>query len=60
MVESDGEKHDVLFTDVQVQGDAISFVELRMVQGREIRIEYSGRLEIGECELWATLAVPNR
>ncbi len=51
VVESEGEKRDVLFTDVQVKDDAISFVELRMVQGRELRIEYSGRLENGEIKL---------
>ena len=51
MVESGDEKRDVRFSDVKVDGDSISFVELRKVQDREIRIEYSGKLASGEIKL---------
>lgn len=51
VVESADEKRDVRFSDVRFDGDSISFVELRNVQDREIRIEYGGKLAGGEIKL---------
>src|SRR5690606_24982700 len=44
VAESGGEKRDVEFVDVQLDGDVVSFAELRQIQNREIRIEYTGTL----------------
>lgn len=44
-VETDGEKRDIQFTDVEVNGDAISFAEVRTFGQREMRIEYMGKRE---------------
>ena len=44
IVESGQEQRDVEFVDVKCAGDTISFVELRRIQDREIRIEFSGEL----------------
>jgi GH35 family endo-1,4-beta-xylanase len=51
VVESGDEKRDVRFSDVKLEGDSISFVEVRKIQDREIRIEYSGKLEGDQIKL---------
>jgi GH35 family endo-1,4-beta-xylanase/enterochelin esterase-like enzyme len=51
VVESADERRDVRFSEVKVEGDSISFVELRRIQDREVRIEYSGKLANGEIKL---------
>lgn len=51
VVESADEKRDVRFSEVKIDGDSISFVELRKVQDREIRIEYSGKLANNQIKL---------
>ncbi len=38
------QKRDVEFTDVKIENDTISFVEVRKVQDRELRIDFSGKL----------------
>ena len=44
VAESGGEKRDVEFVDGQLNDDVVSFAELRQIQNREIRIEYTGTL----------------
>jgi GH35 family endo-1,4-beta-xylanase len=56
VVESGDEKRDVVFSEVKVDGDSISFVESRKIQDREIRIEYSGKLTNGQISLVRTIA----
>lgn len=51
VVESGEERRDVEFVDLKYDGNAISFVELRQVQDREIRIEFSGELTGGAIKL---------
>ena len=43
VVESGDEKRDVTFSEVKIETDEISFVELRKLQDREIRIEFHGK-----------------
>ncbi len=56
VVESADEKRDVRFSDVKVDGDSISFVELRKIQDRDIRIEYRGTLANGQVKLVRNVA----
>ncbi|HJT35214.1 MAG TPA: endo-1,4-beta-xylanase [Pirellulales bacterium] len=51
LVESGGERRDVEFVDLKYDGNTISFVELRQIQDREIRIEFSGELTAGAIKL---------
>jgi len=44
IVESGQEQRDVEFVDVNCDSDTISFVELRRIQNREMRIEFNGKL----------------
>jgi GH35 family endo-1,4-beta-xylanase/enterochelin esterase-like enzyme len=44
IVESGDERREVDFMDVKQDGDTISFVELRRIQDRDIRVEFSGEL----------------
>ena len=43
VAETGEEERNVDFTDVKLDGETISFVELRQIQNREIRIEFSGK-----------------
>ena len=43
-VETGDQKRDVEFSDVKVDGEKILFAEVRQFGDREMRIEYSGRL----------------
>ena len=51
VAESEGKKRDVEMIDVKLDADTLSFVELRQIQEREIRIEYSGRVSDAEIKL---------
>lgn len=51
VVDSGDDHRDVRFSDVKIDGDSISFVELRKIQDREIRIEYTGTLAGGKIRL---------
>lgn len=51
VVELGGDKRDVRFSDVKLDGDSISFVEARKLGDREIRIEHNGKLEGGQIKL---------
>lgn len=43
--EANDQKRDVEFQESKVTGDALSFVEMRTIQGNEIRIEYTGKVD---------------
>lgn len=45
VAETSDQKRNVEFTEVQLDGNRISFVELRQIQDRELRIEYTGELK---------------
>lgn len=47
VVESNDAQRDVTFTEVKIESDTITFVELRRLQEREIRIEFRGELTDG-------------
>lgn len=51
VAESESEKRNVDLIDVQLDADKLSFVELRQIQDREIRIEYSGTVSGTEIKL---------
>lgn len=42
--EASGQKRDVEFSEPKLTADSLTFVEMRALQGNEIRIEYTGRL----------------
>jgi enterochelin esterase-like enzyme len=42
-VDTDGQKREVDFQDAKLEGDTLTFVELRQIQDREIRIEFTGK-----------------
>ncbi|HVR36071.1 MAG TPA: alpha/beta hydrolase-fold protein [Methylomirabilota bacterium] len=42
-VDTDGQKREVEFQDAKLEGDTLTFVELRQIQDREIRIEFTGK-----------------
>ncbi len=44
-VETGDEKRDVEFADVSVDGESISFAELRQFGQREMRIDYAGKID---------------
>jgi enterochelin esterase-like enzyme len=41
---TNGEKRDVEFQDVRLEGDKLVFVELRQIQARQISIEFTGKV----------------
>ncbi len=43
-VDTDGEKRDVEFKEAKLQGDTLTFVEMRQIQDREIPIEFTGKV----------------
>ncbi len=51
IVQAGDEMRNVEFTDVKLDGDAVSFVELRQVQDRELRIDFSGKLAANTIKL---------
>jgi GH35 family endo-1,4-beta-xylanase/enterochelin esterase-like enzyme len=51
VAESDGEKRDVEMVDVKLDAATLSFVEMRQIQDREIRIQYSGTVSGTEIKL---------
>ncbi|MBL8818364.1 MAG: endo-1,4-beta-xylanase [Planctomyces sp.] len=71
-VADSGEKRDVKLVDVKLDANTVSFVELRQIQEREIRIEYSGTVtnrgiqltrkvgEFGSQEATATRNLPKQ
>ena len=44
VAEAREEKRDVEFTEPNLSGDTITFVEMRQIQDNEIRIEYTGKV----------------
>jgi hypothetical protein len=46
--ESDQGKRQVVFTEVKLAGDTLSFVELRQIQDNDVRIEYTGKVSTNE------------
>ncbi len=42
--EMNGEARDVEFVDEKAEGDTVTFAEMRKIQDRELRIEYTGRV----------------
>ena len=42
--ETGDQKRDVEFTEGKLEGDTLSFVEIRQIQDREIRIEFTGKV----------------
>lgn len=73
-VETDGQKREVEFKEPKLEGDTLTFVELRQIQDREMRIEFTGKVgdkgiqftrkvgDFGSQEATATrvAATPNR
>jgi hypothetical protein len=49
--ESEQGKRQVVFTEVKLAGDTLTFVEMRQAQDNEIRIEYTGKLSANEIHL---------
>jgi enterochelin esterase-like enzyme len=43
-VDTDGEKRDVEFKEAKLQGDTLTFTEIRQIQDREIPIEFTGKV----------------
>jgi hypothetical protein len=52
IVQTGDEMRDVEFTDVKLDGDVVSFVELRQVQDREIRIDFRVGRYKGKIRSW--------
>lgn len=50
-VESGGEERRISFIDVEVEGEFLSFAEMRQMGGREFRIDYKGTLNEMELSL---------
>jgi enterochelin esterase-like enzyme len=50
-----GEKRDIEFKDAKLEGDTLTFVELRQIQDREIEIEFTGK--VGDQEIQFTRKV---
>ena len=46
--ESDQGKRQVMFKEVKLAGDTLSFVEMRQIQDNEVRIEYTGKVSANE------------
>jgi enterochelin esterase-like enzyme len=44
MAEARGEKREVEFKDPKLEGDTLTFVEMRKIQDNEVRIEYTGKV----------------
>jgi enterochelin esterase-like enzyme len=42
--ETDGQKRDIEFKDAKLDGDTLTFVEMRQIQDREIAIEFTGKV----------------
>ena len=42
--EARGEKREVEFKDPKLEGDTLTFVEMRKIQDNEVRIEYAGKV----------------
>jgi enterochelin esterase-like enzyme len=42
--EMNGEKREVEFVDEKIEGDTVTFAEMRQIQDREMRIEYTGKV----------------
>jgi len=42
--EARGEKREVEFKDPKLEGDTLTFVEMRKIQDNEVRIEYTGKV----------------
>ncbi len=42
VAETDGQKRDVEFKEAKLDGHTLTFVEIRQIQNREIKIEYTG------------------
>lgn len=43
-VDTDGEKREVEFKEAKLQGDTLTFMEMRQIQDREIPIEFTGKV----------------
>lgn len=68
--EMNGESRDVEFVDEKMDGDTVTFAEIRKIQDREMRIEYTGRMtekgiaftrkvgEFGSAEFQASRVAP--
>jgi enterochelin esterase-like enzyme len=56
-VDTDGEKRDIEFREAKLQGDMLTFVEMRQIQDREIPIEFTGK--VGEIQIHLTRKVGN-
>ena len=48
VAEMGDQQRDVEFTEIKLDDDTLSFVELRQIQNREIRIEFTGRVSDSE------------
>jgi GH35 family endo-1,4-beta-xylanase len=55
VVDTGDDKRDVQFSDVKLDGNTISFAELRRIQDRELRIEYRGQLVENRLQLTRTV-----
>jgi enterochelin esterase-like enzyme/translation initiation factor IF-1 len=44
VAEGNDQKRDVEFKEAKLEGDTVTFVEMRQIQDNEIRIEYTGKL----------------
>ena len=44
VAETGDQKRDVQFQEATLEGDTLTFVEIRQIQGREIRIEFTGKV----------------
>lgn len=49
-VEVGDQKRDVEFKDGKITGDTVSFVEMLSLQGNEIRIQYTGKVDTNEID----------
>lgn len=43
-VDTEGQKRDVVFQDVRLDGDTLTFVEIRTIGDREIQIDFTGKV----------------
>ncbi len=45
VAETGDQKRDVVFKEAKLEGDTLTFTEMRQIQNREIRIEYTGKVQ---------------
>src|SRR5205085_548201 len=50
-VDANGDKRDVRFQEGKVEGDKLTFVELRDIGGKELRVTFTGKVFANEIKL---------